>query len=65
MSKHAQNHIVCAHFTWNFFRRDGVWYADGRHNQPNLGKNSLGTRDRDEALSILRKLDQQKAVELI
>jgi hypothetical protein len=46
------------------FQRDGVWYADGRHNQPNLGKNSLGTRDRAEALDVLRELDRRKAVEL-
>ncbi len=52
------------HFTWRFFVRDGVYYADGRGNQPSVGKHSLHTRDRQEALERLRQLDRMKAVEL-
>lgn len=55
--------IVCEHFVWRLFRRDGVYYADGRGGHK-LGKHSLGTRDREEALANLRALDRQKAVEL-
>ena len=57
------NLIACRHFLWRLFRRDGVYYADGRGNAPNLGKHSLGTRDREEALANLRRLDHAKAVE--
>ena len=48
------------YFTWTMFQRDGVWYADGRSSH--LGKHSLETRDRDEALASLRELDLQMAI---
>jgi integrase len=51
-------------FKWRLFQRDGVFYADGRTGKSNLGKCSLGTRDPEEALVNLRKLDRRKAVEL-
>ena len=44
--------------------RDGVYYADGRGGQFNLGKHSLNTRDKQEAVANLKELDQKKAVEL-
>lgn len=56
--------VVCEFFAWRIFVRDGVYYADGRFSQRNLGKHSLATRDLNEALENLRKLDRQKAVEL-
>ena len=56
--------ITCEYFTWRLFRRNGVYYGDSRGGKYNLGKHSLGTRNRDEALTRLRLLDQQKAVEL-
>ncbi len=56
--------IACEYFIWGLFRRNGVYYADGRGGKRNLGKHSLGTRDRDEALERLKQLDRQKAVEL-
>jgi integrase len=56
--------IACEFFVWRLLTRDRVFYADGRTNTVNLGKHSLGTRDRDEALKNLRKLDLQKAIEL-
>lgn len=44
-------------------RSNGVFYADGRSNSPDLGRHSLGTRERREALDQLRHLDLVKAVE--
>jgi integrase len=64
MAKRLTERNVCEHFSWKLFIRNGVFYADGRHNQPNLGKHSLGTRDREEALRTLHQLDRRKAVEL-
>ncbi|OAI46012.1 hypothetical protein AYO44_12075 [Planctomycetaceae bacterium SCGC AG-212-F19] len=55
---------VCEFFAWRLFQRDGVYYADGRTGKYNLGKHSLGTRDHEQALTALRLLDRQKAVEL-
>ncbi len=51
------------YFAWRLFVRDGVFYADGRGNQPSVGKHSLNTRDRQEALERLRQLDRSKAIE--
>ena len=56
--------ISCEFLTWRIFTRDGVYYADGRGGKYDLGKHSLGTRDRDEALERLKQLDRHKAVEL-
>jgi integrase len=52
------------YFTWRLLCRDGVFYADGRSANQNLGKHSLGTRDRAEALTLLRQLDRKKAYDL-
>ena len=58
--------IVCEHFTWYLRRKpSGVYFADGRINhQFDLGKPSLGTKDREEALRRLRELDITKAIEV-
>ena len=56
--------IACQFFTWRLFHRNGVFYADGRSGKHHLGKHSLGTRDREQALERLKLLDHQKAVEL-
>lgn len=56
-------YIQGQYFRWRLFRRNGVWYADGRFEELNLGKHSLGTRDKADALSQLRKLDFTKAFE--
>lgn len=53
--------IQCEFFTWKLFRRDKTYYADGRRHK--LGKHSLGTTHRDEALKNLRDLDRAKAIE--
>lgn len=63
MPKNSQNQIVCEWFQWNLFRRKGVFYADGRMNSPKLGKHSLGTRDREDAMRNLRALDRRMAIE--
>jgi integrase len=56
------NHVRV--FVWHLRCRGGVYYADGRYNKADLGKHSLGTRDRAEALENLKKLDRKKAIEL-
>jgi hypothetical protein len=56
--------IRCQHFAWRLFERDGVFYADGRTNEPNLGKHSLNTRNRQQARDRLSKLDLSMAVKL-
>jgi len=56
--------IACQFFTWRLLRRNGVFYADGRGGKFHLGKHSLSTRDREEAIVRLRQLDHHKAVEL-
>ena len=55
--------VVCQYFTWRLFRRSGVYYADGRGGMHDLGKHSLGTKDRAQALERLKQLDQHKAVQ--
>ncbi len=58
-------HVISRYFTWRLYlRASGVWYADGRGNDPNPGRHSLGTKDRGEALEAVRQLDLVKAVEL-
>ena len=56
--------ISCDHFAWRLSRRQGVWYADGRSNQLDAGRHSLGTRDKATALKELKLLDVQRAVDL-
>src|SRR5712692_5707582 len=62
--KTSKTRISCEHFVWLLGQRDGVFYADGRSNQSPLGRHSLGTRHREQALDALRQLDRVKAVEL-
>ncbi len=54
--------IRCQHFTWRLSRRHGVWYADGRTNPIDVGRHSLGTRDKAEARELLARLDEARAV---
>lgn len=56
--------IRCTNFTWTLFQRQGVWYADGRSNDINPGRHSLGTRIRAEAERSLNHLDTSRAVDL-
>jgi integrase len=64
MPRASKNRIAAQFFIWNLFKRDGVWYADGRHNEMNVGKHSLGTRDHREAVQAVRELDRRKAFDL-
>ena len=52
------------YFTWILFMRAGVWYADGRSNQPSPGRHSLSTKERTAAVDAVRKLDIVRAVDL-
>ncbi len=62
-ARKKHDHINCQYFKWRLFQRNGVWYADSRFEHLNLGKHSLGTRDKNEAEANLRKLDYRKAIE--
>ena len=57
--------ITCRYFTWRVgTRKDGTYYADGRmEGQPkDLGRPSLGTRDKQKAMEQLQRLDQAMAI---
>jgi hypothetical protein len=58
--------IACQYFSWLLGRRgnDGVFYADGRSNAVNLGRHSLGSKDRDVATIALKQLDLSVAIKL-
>src|SRR6185436_12655036 len=65
MSRSERSTITpCRFFRWRLFRREGVYYSDCRGGKYKLGKHSLGTRDRAEALQRLNQLDVQKAFEI-
>jgi integrase len=51
------------YFCWRLGKRNGIYFADGRSNPTNVGRHSLGVRDRAEALTLLPRLDAKKAVE--
>lgn len=50
------------YYRWLLGQREGVYFVDGRSNTPSLGRQSLGTRDREEALKDLEQLDLEMAV---
>jgi hypothetical protein len=65
MPKHRKSDQVrCRYFTWRLKRRGTFWYADGRSNTPSPGRHSIGTVDKDEALTLLVELDRARAEEL-
>ena len=64
MPKKAKERVQCEYFAWTIFRRDDVYYADGRGGTYNIGKQSLGTKSHAEALERLRALDRHMAVQL-
>ncbi|QDU88406.1 Tyrosine recombinase XerD [Pirellulimonas nuda] len=56
--------VKAEHFTWRLYRRNGVYGADGRHNAVDVGRHSLGTRDRAAAINAVRQLDRVQAAGL-
>ena len=65
MTAKANNEVHnCEYFSWRMYRRDNIYYADGRGAEIGLRRLSLGTRDRDQALKNLRILDRRKAIEV-
>jgi hypothetical protein len=64
MSKSRKNEMItCEHFAWRIgTRSNGVYQADGRSNSLDVGRHSLGTRNRQEAIARLRLLDQRLAI---
>jgi integrase len=67
MPKKLKNQkITCRYFTWRLYERpNGMYYADGRitkSKQPDLGRHSLGTKDQEEAMRHLSRLDLAMAV---
>jgi len=54
--------ITCEFFRWKLYQRKGVFMADGRSNRINLGRHSLGTRDKEQARKEVVLLDLNMAV---
>lgn len=64
MPRQRKNEIIMGQFfKWKVFRRDRVYQADGRGNPQPVGRHSLGTKNHDQAMENLRRLDLVKAVE--
>lgn len=65
MGKQYKSETVrCTYYTWKLFKRDSVYYADGRTgNAINLGKHSLGAKRKEKAIDSLHLLDRAKAIE--
>ena len=61
--KPKKERVPGQYFVWLVGTRNGVYYADGRSNIHDLGRHSLGTRDRTEAFDQIPRLDLTKAVE--
>jgi integrase len=55
--------IRCKFFTWKLYTVKGVYRADGRSNRIDLGRHSLGTRNREQAEKDLFLLDLKMAVD--
>ena len=55
--------VPARYFTWRLSKRNEYWQAVGRSNQPNAGRHSLGTKNRDEAMQLVHDLDVKIAVD--
>jgi hypothetical protein len=62
--KRRSERIASVYFVWRVFRRNKIYWADGRSKKIDAGRHSLGTADHDEAVSRLHQLDAVRAVEL-
>ena len=56
--------VECQHATWKLPKRNGVYQADGRSNELDFGRHSLGTRDEKEARKLVHELDKVMAEKL-
>lgn len=54
--------LVCRYFSWTLLSRDEIFWADGRSNPIKVGRHSLGTKSRAEAIEALHRLDLTMAV---
>ena len=61
--KREKELIIGQFFRWLVGTRAGVYCADGRSNKTDLGRHSLGTRGREEALERIRQLDTRMAIQ--
>ncbi|MCI0361844.1 MAG: tyrosine-type recombinase/integrase [Planctomycetaceae bacterium] len=61
--KRTNELIQCRYFRWLLQQRGKMYQADGRSNELDAGRHSLGTHDRAEALQKLQELDANMAVE--
>ena len=55
--------IAGQHFVWRLGLRNDTYYADGRSNKIDVGRHSLGSGDREQALRVLKRLDLNIAIE--
>ncbi|MCA8993602.1 MAG: tyrosine-type recombinase/integrase [Planctomycetaceae bacterium] len=55
--------VSCQYYRWLLGTRNGVYQADGRSNDPPLGRHTLESRDRADAIEALKELDLTMAVE--
>ncbi len=56
--------VDARYFSWQLTTRNGIFQADGRSNETDLKRHSLGTRDFDEAKKLTHDLDLHVAVKL-
>ena len=56
--------VQCRHFSWLLSKRVKVWQADGRSNEIDAGRHSLGTRKENEARDNVHELDEEMAMKL-
>ena len=63
-TKKNSEFIQCRYFGWTMSRRENIWRADGRSNEINAGRHSLGTRDKAKARQVIYDLDEAMAMKL-
>ncbi len=61
-SKKPREKVRCRFFLWALAKRGDIYYADGRSNELQLGRYSLGSGNWSEAMNALEQLDKHMAV---
>ena len=56
--------VACRYYKWLLSQRGNVWRADGRSNNVDAGRHSLGTHDENEAKQLVHELDEAIAMKL-